>query len=76
MSILKLNSSVCVMLVVLVMVMASSQLAMADTKTLVCKWNGGDTTPLVTIDLNEAQGTATAEAPLKSLNIFSPSAPV
>ena len=50
------------MTIVLAMVVFSSKIASADTKTLVCKWNGGDT-PLVTIDLNEAQGTATYNTP-------------
>jgi hypothetical protein len=60
MSYSKLNGGACVLFVALAMLIASSQLAMADTKTLVCQW-----TPELqfTIDLNEVQGIVTINYP-------------
>jgi hypothetical protein len=56
MSFLKLNGGACVMLAALAMLLASYQIAMADTTTLVCH----DSTPNpTTLDLDEAKGLVT-----------------
>ena len=59
MSFLKLNSSVCVVLVALVLVVVSSQFTFADTTTLVCTNNERPSDPPFTIDLDQSNGTVT-----------------
>ena len=59
MSFLKLNGSAGVALVAFAMLMASSQVALADTKTLVCTgWSPAEASP-TTLDLDEAKSLVT-----------------